>query len=195
MRKGLTLIELILSMMIVSIVFTIVPKIMFASNKSITLSMKEDALYNAYSLMGSILKLDWDENTVNTEGKILDAASNTCDDNRTGGFSGSRNCMDSDEVATEIGREDSDYNDIDDYDDYDENITVGSKKRYKITVDINYVDANYTNHSKTSTQEYKELNVTVESHSDNKKTANFKSSFFYYSTNLGHIQIKKEKWK
>ena len=201
MRKGLTLIELILSMVIIGIVFTIVPKIVFVSNKSMHLSMKEDALFNAYSLMGGVLKLTWDENTLK-DGKILhtDANSGTakdCDDNRTGGFSGSRNCIDSDDNATDIAREDDDYNDIDDYDGYDENISVGGKNRYKITVDVNYVDGNYsaTADPKKDTSEYKEINVTIQSHVDNKKTKNFKTSFFYYSTNLGHIQIKKEQWK
>ena len=198
-KNALTLIELILSMLIIGIVFTIVPKIIFASNKSMQLSMKEDALFNAYSLMGSVLKLTWDENTL-SEGKILHTDANRnnekkCDDNRTGRFAGSRNCIDSDDNATKINREDSDYNDIDDYDDYDEDISVGGKNRYKIIVDVNYVDVNYSNPSKTDTTEYKEINVTIENHSDNKKIGNFKSSFFYYSTNLGHIQIKKEPWK
>jgi prepilin-type N-terminal cleavage/methylation domain-containing protein len=198
MRKALTLIELIFSMVIIGVVFTVVPKIIFVSNKSMELSIKEDALFNAYSLMGSILKLTWDENTLD-EGKILNTDSteysecNPSDGNRTGGFAGSRNCVDETDSASTIGLEGSDYNDIDDYDGYDENISVGGKNRYRIYVDVNYVDSNYANSS--DTQEYKELNVTIEAHSDNKKIKDFKSSFFYYSTNLGHIQIKKEQWK
>ena len=192
MRKGLTLLELIFSMVIIGVVFTVVPKIIFASNKSMELSIKEDALFNAYSLMGSILKLTWDENTI-SKGKILDTDANACEDNRTGGFSGSRNCIDSSDAATDIGREDSYYNDIDDYDGYDENITVGGKNRYKISVAVNYVDDNYV--SSANKEELKEINVTVASHTDNKKLNGFKSSFFFHSANLGHIQIKKEQWK
>jgi len=69
-RRGITLIELIFSIVILSIVFSIVPKIIFASNKSMQTSMKEDALFNAYTLLGSIIKLPWDENTYET-GNIL----------------------------------------------------------------------------------------------------------------------------
>lgn len=197
MRKGLTLIELIFSMVIIAIVFTIVPKIIFASNKSMELSMKEDALYNAYSLLGSILRLSWDENTT-TAGKILDTGEHNCSDYRVGGFIGSRNCVDSDDSATKIGLEDSDYNDIDDYDGYDENISVAGRNKYKISVDVNYVqydNPNFSHQSETDTKEYKEINVTVEAHIDNKKMIGYKSGFFYHSANLGQIYIKKQKWK
>ena len=193
MRKGLTLIELIVSMLIIAVVFTIVPKIIFASNKSMELSIKEDALFNAYSLMCSIVKLDWDENTL-ADGKILDTDANSCSDYRDGGFRGSRNCLDSTDSASVIGREDSDYNDIDDYYDYNETIQVGGKNRYVLNVSVGYVDSNYAS-SGSNTAELKEINVTVSSHSDNTKTSGFKAGFFYYSANLGHIQIKKEQWK
>jgi prepilin-type N-terminal cleavage/methylation domain-containing protein len=193
MRKGLTLIELIFSMLIIAVVFSVVPKIIFASNKSIELSVKEDALFNAYSMICSIVKLDWDENTLN-EGKVLDTDSHDCSDYRVGGFKGSRNCLDTSDSASAIGREDSDYNDIDDYYDYNETVQVGGKNRYVLKVDINYVDANYSS-TGSNTDELKEINVTVSTHSDNAKTQGFKSSFFFYSANLGHIQIKKEQWK
>jgi len=187
----MTLIELIFSIVIIGVVFTVVPKLIFISNKSMELAMKEDALYSAYSMMGSILRLDWDENTT-SDGKILDTDVHSCDDNRTGGFAGSRNCIDSDDSATAIGLEGSDYDDIDDYDGYEENISVGGKNRYKLTVSVRYVDNNYSQTG--NKEELKEVNTTVEQHSDNKKIK-IKSSFFYYSANLGHIQIKKEQWK
>ena len=193
MRKGMTLLELIFSMVIIAIVFTIVPKIIFASNKSLELSVKEDALFNAYSLICSIVKLDWDENTL-INGKILDTDADSCSDYRTGGFKGSRNCLDSTDTAGAIGREDSDYNDIDDYFDYNETVKVGGKNRYNLVVNVGYVDSNYVS-TGSNTDELKEINVTVSSHSDNTKISGFKSSFFYYSANLGHIQIKKEQWK
>ncbi len=199
MRNGLTLIELILSMVIIAIVFSVVPKIIFTSNKSMATSMKEDALFNAYTLLGTIYRLAWDENTLK-EGKILDTDKNECDEYRVGGFIGSRNCEDSDDAATNIGRENQYYNDIDDYDDYDKSDTdrdvrvVGNSK-YNLSLDINYVDENYTNQSKTDTDEFKEIIVTVSAHNDNKQMAGFESSFFYYSTNLGLIPIKKMQWK
>lgn len=198
MRKGLTLIELVLSMLIVAIVFSVVPKIIFASNKSMATSMKEDALFNAYTLLGTIYTLTWDEN-VSGEDNILGTDElGKCNKSKDGRFTGSRECKDSDENASNIGHDNAsndDWNDIDDYDGYEENITVVGNNKYKISVDVNYVDSNYKNHSKTDTKELKEINVTIEAHSDNKKMTNFKSSFFYYSANLGLIPIKKRQWK
>ena len=202
MRKGMTLIELIFAMVIISIVFSVVPKIIYVSNKSMALSMKEDALFNAYTLMGSISKLSWDENTLDA-GKILGTTeTGICDNNRTGGFSGSRNCIGSDlNATTSIGIEDTnedgntndEFNDIDDYSTYNEDVNVSGKNRYKISVDVNYVKDDYTNPT-AGTTELKEIKVIVASHDDNKKMKSFQSSFFYYSANLGHIQIKKELW-
>ena len=198
MRKGLTLIELVLSMLIIAIVFSVVPKIIFASNKSMASSMKEDALFNAYTLLGTIYTLTWDEN-VSGEDNILGTDElGKCNKSKDGRFTGSRECKDSDENASNIGHDNTnndDWNDIDDYNSYEENITVVGKNKYKIYVDVNYVDSNYENHSKTDTKELKEINVTIEAHSDNKKMTNFKSSFFYYSANLGLIPIKKRQWK
>ena len=190
MRKGMTLVELIFSMVIISIVFSIVPKIIFASNKSMETSMKEDALFNAYTLLGSITKLAWDEETY-THGEILNTDTNTCNDKRVGGFFGSRNCKEtSNESASAIGQENGsdDYNDIDDYNGY----TDTSLSKYKLGVAVDYVDNTYVT-TGGSTSELKEIKVTVESNSA--KTTGFKSSFFYHSANLGHIQIKKEIWQ
>ncbi|MEA1955114.1 MAG: type II secretion system protein [Campylobacterota bacterium] len=196
MRKGLTLIELIFSMVIIGIVFSVVPKMIFASNKSLELSIKEDALYNAYSLMGSIVRLSWDENTL-VAGKILDTGEHTCDNNRTGGFYGSRNCIDSDDTASSLVREDGNYNDIDDYNgetiEVDKSIAGVDKNIYDINVTVKYVDDSY-NQSSTST-ELKEITTTVFAGADNTKMNGFKSSFFYHSANLGHIQIKKRVWE
>jgi len=200
MRNAMTLIELIFAMVIISAVFSVIPKIIFVSNKSMELSMKEDALFNAYTLMGSINKLSWDEKTLNA-GKILDTSeTGSCSDMRVGGFYGSRNCIDSSDSASAIGEDGSDYNDIDDYhydgtNGYKEDVSVSGKNRYELFVQVNYVDSNYTHKSLTDTKELKEIIVTVASHDDNKKIKNFQSSFFYHSANLGHIQIKKELWR
>ncbi|MEA2111473.1 MAG: prepilin-type N-terminal cleavage/methylation domain-containing protein [Campylobacterota bacterium] len=185
MRKGLTLIEMIFSMVIIAIVFTIVPKIIFASNKSLQLSMKEDALFNAYALMGSITKLAWDENTL-VDGKILDTSAHTCNDYREGGFLGSRNCIDSDLAASTIGSDGGDHDDIDDYHGYLETVAVAGLNRYNLSTTVEY-DA--------TTPELKKITVRAASHADNNKIKNFQSSFFYHSANLGHIHIKKEQWQ
>ncbi|MEA2099031.1 MAG: prepilin-type N-terminal cleavage/methylation domain-containing protein [Campylobacterota bacterium] len=195
MRKGLTLIELIFSMLIIAIVFSVVPKIIFASNKSMASSMKEDALFNAYTLLGTIYRLPWDENTL-SGGDILDTAeSAACDNRRVGSFFGARNCKDSDESASAIGREEANiYNDIDDYFDYNEDVNVTDKKKYVLEIKINYVNKNYEINT-TNTRERKEIVATISSHDDNKKMKGFQSSFVYHSANLGLIPIKKKRWR
>ena len=184
-HKGLTLIELVFSMMIVAVVFTVVPKIIFASNKSMQLSKKEDALYNAYSLMGSILRLPWDENTIASGGKILLDCNN--DGYRVGGFIGSRNCIDSTYTSSTIGHDtsdNSDFNDIDDYDSQIIKVNQSDKNIYDVEVSVNYANDN----------KLKEINTTVTSGDDNTKMDGFQSSFTYFSVDLGHIQIKRREW-
>jgi len=187
MRKGLTLIELIFSMVIIAIVFSVVPKIIYASNKTLALSIKEDGMYEAISLIGSISRLPWDENTTKSGGKILHTSTNDCNSStgyRIGGFIGSRNCIDSDYNSSDtLGQENGsdDFNDIDDYngeDDYNE--TSSSGKDYNLTTDVSYVDDNI-----------KKIVVTVKGGS---KTGNFQSSVFYESANLGYIKINKRAW-
>lgn len=194
-RRGITLIELIFSIVILSIVFSIIPKIIFASNKSIQTSMKEDALFNAYTLLGSIIKLPWDENTYET-GNILSVDEADCTGTRVGLFLGSRECQlasDGNYMASTITNYNSGdaLNNIDDYNDFNDSYINSSK--YKLGVKVNYVDTNYGQHSKSYSRNLKEINVRVASNST--KTTGFESSFFYHSANLGLIQIKKEVWR
>ncbi|MDO9209025.1 MAG: type II secretion system protein [Sulfuricurvum sp.] len=136
MRKGLTLIELILSMVIIGIVFTVIPRLIMSMNQSAQVTLKEEAMFNAVAVMGAIINLPWDENntkndqilhvysTENTYGNYYDCnTTNNPQYYRSGGFIGSRNCRPaSDDVnltASSIGMDldagNSVYNDIDDY--------------------------------------------------------------------------------
>lgn len=186
MRRGLTLIELIFSMVIIAIVFTVVPKIIFASNKALQLGIKEDALFNAITQIGMISKLPWDSNTIKTNGEIIGSS---CSDSgstpyyRIGGFKGSRNCLDYDGSAdwsVTMGKEDANYDDIDDY-----NAQVITTSNGKVAYDLNT--------SVTLGNDIKTIVVTVSSASK-KLGSGFKSSFFYTSANLGQIQINKRVW-
>ena len=58
MRKSLTLIELIFTVVIISVVFTVIPKIIYVSNKSLEFSKKEDAIFN---LMSKIMDISLKE--------------------------------------------------------------------------------------------------------------------------------------
>ena len=184
MRNGLTLIELIFSMLIISVVFTIIPKIIFASNKILQLSVKEDGMYNAISLIGSISKLPWDENTIVSDGKIL-IINNECNVTsgyKVGGFIGSRNCLGNALTQSAIGLEGTDFNDIDDFNnitDFSETLSAG--KDYDLSSKVEYqTDPNI-----------KKVTVTV---SGGPKTGNFQTSFFYESANLGYSKINKRVW-
>jgi len=188
-KSAFTLVELIFSIVIIAIVFTVVPRLMFATTKTMEVSIKEDGLFAAMSLMGNIIRLPWDENTITSEGKILDTSANTCTDYRVGGFLGSRNCLGSSASATPKGSFASvgSFDDIDDYDGYATN-TLNGRVQYALDVSVDYADTALT--TTGATDELKEVSVGV---SSNSKTV-LCSSFFYYSANLGHIQINKRAW-
>ena len=186
-KNAFTLVELIFSIVIIAIVFTVVPKLMFATTKTMEISIKEDGLFAAMALIGSITRLPWDENTILTNGQIIGG---TCNDTNTpeyyriGGFLGSRDCLDYDgssvwDVSSPMGQENgaSDFNDIDDYHGYNTS-TLNGRVQYDLDVNV------------TNTGDIKDVNVKVSS--TNKTT--LCSSFFFYSANLGHIQINKRAW-
>jgi len=191
MRKNaFTLVELIFSIVIIALVFTVVPRLLFVTTKTMEVSIKEDGLFAAIALMGNIIRLPWDENTVLSGGKILDTDVNTCTDYRIGGFAGSRNCLNSSATATpkaSFGSAGVLYSDVDDYDTYS-TVSTGGRVPYSLDVEVNYADTNL-NPSALS-DELKEVKVNV---SATGKT-NLCSSFFYYSANLGHVQINKRAW-
>ena len=189
MRKAFTLVELIFSIVIIAIVFTVVPRLMFATTKTMEVSIKEDGLFAAIALMGNVIRLPWDSNTVSSEGKILDTSVNTCTDYRVGGFLGSRNCLGSGATATPKGGFGtlSTYGDIDDYDTYSAT-TLNGRVQYALDVSVDYSDTSLN--ASAGTNELKEIGVSV---SSNSKTV-LCSSFFYYSANLGHVQINKRAW-
>jgi len=189
-KEAFTLVELIFSIVIIAIVFTVVPKLLFVTTKTMELSIKEDGLFSGIALMGNIVRLPWDENTMLSQGKILDTAGNVCDDYRIGGFTGSRNCLGSDMVATpkasfgSVGT----YGDVDDYDGYS-TATSSGRVQYNLDVEVNYVNANDFS-AGSDPDEVKEIKVSV---SSSGKT-NLCTSFLFYSANLGHIQINKRAW-
>lgn len=188
-RSGFTLIELIFSTVIIAIVFTVVPKLLFVTTKTMEFSIKEDGLFAAMALMGNIIRLPWDENTLAAQGKILDTDANSCNDYRIGGFVGSRNCIDSDAAATPKAAFGSSgvYGDIDDYDAYT-TATISGRTSYTLDAEVTYADSGFN--TVAGSDEVKKVEVRVSSTS---KTT-LCSSFFYHSANLGHVQINKQAW-
>lgn len=188
-KPAFTLVELIFSIVIIALVFTVVPKLLFVTTKTMEVSIKEDGLFAAMSMLGDIVRLPWDDNTIISGGKILDTGANTCTDRRIGGFLGSRNCLNSSDAATPSGSFGGvePFGDIDDYHGYS-STTSNGRVDYSLDVDVVYTDRALL--VSGGTNELKEVTVSVTSTG---KT-NLCSSFFYHSANLGHIQINKRAW-
>ncbi len=189
-KAGFTLVELIFSIVIIAIVFTVVPKLLFTTSKTMEVSIKEDGLFAAMALMGNIIRLPWDGNTVSSGGKILDTDVNDCVDYRPGGFFGSRNCLDSSAAATpkvDFGSIGGLYSDVDDYDAYAIS-TINGRVSYDLDVEVNYADRSFL--ASVGSDELKEVQVNVGATGK----SNLCSSFFYYSANLGHTQINRRTW-
>lgn len=216
MRNGLTLIELILSMVIIGVVFTVIPKLVITMTQSAQVGVKEEAMYNAMAHIGMIINLPWDNNNTQNS-QILrvthgDAAfeCNTTSGYRIGGFVGGRNCIESpliDYNASLIGREDAEYNDIDDYHDTnitaDKNCSASLKKGlYVMETGVAYVDdpapigdAVLHTTPKTGTERSNSKYVRVRvGYGEDARQSGCITSLEYHSFNLGHIQINSRSW-
>lgn len=207
MRKGLTLIELILSMVIIGIVFTVIPRLIMSMNQAAQTTVKEEAMYNAVALMGAIINLPWDNN--NTQNSqilnVTDGYSNydcnaTTGYRRIGGFVGGRNCRALNDgtynfnASIDFNDNDGLFNDIDDYNnstiDTNGSCTSGSKNLYKIATTVAYlpeksIPLNGTTNTKT-------IQVKV-GYNDGKHTGCI-TDLNYTSYNIGNIQINSRTW-
>lgn len=206
MRKALTLIELILSMVIIGIVFTVIPRLVIAMNQNAQTTIKEEALYNALSLMGSIIALPWDNNnTVNSQ--ILNITNSNSYDckigtsgYRTGGFTGGRNCLPLENgsylfnASSILGREDGEYNDIDDFNGYKVTThSACSSNLYDLNTTISYSgdDGAVYNNGTTNT---KIIHVKVGYNAAHKfYKPGCITDLSYTAYNIGNIEINKKK--
>ena len=201
----MTLIELIFTIVIIAFVFTVIPKLFQISNKSLSFSSKEDALFNMYSQIMDIVIKEYDEKNTKYDDILLSGKNalecNTSSGYRTGGFIGGRNCFDK-VYESDIGLDDNEppRDDIDDYNGLKYDIYSGHKK-YTLEVNVGYTDNwnentysdrkleyNFTNRSDNNKSQIKRVYVKV---LDNNKTI---SSIYYYSANIGHATIKSVKW-
>ena len=219
MKKGFTLIELIFSMVIIALVFTVIPKIIYAFNKSDTFSVREDALFNGVSLINMISRLPWDEN--NTEHNDIlktDSSNHNFDCNattyyRVGGFIGSRNCENnlSASIISNDGESDpAFFNDFDDFNDINITAKLGSDNLYTLSSKVNYT----SDESTVFGYDYanKSATISLDKTSDKNSSANLKilnldvyysgkrgnirkiANFSYVSSNIGQVLIKKRSW-
>ena len=208
MRKALSLIELIFTIVIIAIVFTVIPKIVLSLNKADSFTIRQDALFNGVSMVSMISKLPWDEaNTAHSD--ILSTSSSYffCDESngrRIGGFIGSRNC-EQNLSASSLGSDGlSDYELYNDFDDFfdENNITAN---QYRLETTVIYLQDNYTQVGKKITFD---LNSSLSSvPSTNLKKLDIKvwytgkrgeerelTQFNYVSSNIGQMTLNKRSW-
>ncbi len=204
----MTLIELIFSMVIIALAFTVLPKILEVAGKSAKTTLKEEAMYNAVALMGLVRSLAWDENNTKTDQILTVSAGDgnySCPYDgrfyRKGGFVGSRNCKDK-VGASSIGGDDgeSEPDDIDDLD--GEKIPLANfhnTREYNASVEVFYVqdyDTQFSSSPPSGTTNVKMVTIQVEV--PNTKQEVLGSSFAklsYFASNIGQLRIFRVPWK
>ena len=210
MKKGLSLIELIFTIVIIALVFTVIPKVILSLNKSDKFVIRQDALFNGISMVHLISNLAWDQNNTNSN-NILHVSSNAnlnldCNDSkhyRIGGFIGSRNCDDNlsaSAISNDGASDYVEYNDIDDFNGIDINASY-----YGLHVVVNYIDDNITytgnraiialnKNSKSYTTSLKFIDLNITYLGKRGQIGGQISQFSYTSSNIGQIILNKRAW-
>jgi hypothetical protein len=221
MRRGISLIELIFTIVIIGVVFTVIPKIVLALNKSDEFAIKQDALFNGITITQMISRLSWDENSVNNN-DVLKAGSNPfleCNATthyRIGGFIGSRNCdeFNNTKQASDsllFGLNDSNENsysyfdDVDDFNAQSIDANTSNGKKYGLHVNVAYIsdtiDYSFaqkaiinltTSPTPTSNLKLIDVNVTYQGKRGEANTPI--TQFSYISSNIGKFFLAKRTW-
>ncbi len=211
MRRGLSLIELIFTIVIIALVFTVIPKVILSLNKSDKLVIRQDALFNGISMVHLISNLAWDQNNTNSN-DILHVSSNAnpnldCSNSshyRIGGFIGSRNCEDNllaSSISSDGASDYTQFNDVDDFNGTDINASY-----YGLHVEVNYIDDNITyignravislkQNPKTYTTNLKFVDLNITYQGKRGKKGGQISQFSYTSSNIGQITLNKRVWQ
>lgn len=218
MKKSFSLIELIFTIVIISLVFTVVPKIIYVTNNAMSFSIKENGIFNMMAHIMDISLKEWDENNTadssNSDDILLTGNSNVleCDIGsgyRIGGFIGSRNCKNNMNISA-IGLDDgesdsSNYDDIDDYNGTEENASEEDYKgRYKLYDIVTYVKewnkSNYNYDEQSLEFNFSNLNVGksnikyIDVVLEDGRTDKNISRVRYWSSNIGHMYIESRQW-
>jgi prepilin-type N-terminal cleavage/methylation domain-containing protein len=215
MRKGLTLIELIFTIVIIALVFTVIPKIVLSLNKSDSFVIRQDAMFNGVSMMKMISNMPWDENNTESSdilhvspGNVDLDCNETTDYRRIGGFIGSRTCEENKyasaiNLTPQTGDDIWVLNDIGDFN--DTNITAS---HYVLHVEVKYIDDNISYNyidknatitinkeasaSGTTNLKYVDINVFYQGERGKEKHL---TQFNYTSANIGQMIINKRVWR
>jgi len=67
MKKSFSLIELIFTIVIIALIFTTIPKIMYSTNQSFEFTLKEDGIFNMIANTVDIANQEWDENNTDSQ--------------------------------------------------------------------------------------------------------------------------------
>jgi hypothetical protein len=200
MRKAISLIELIFTILIIALVFTVIPKIVFALKKSDEFAIRQDAILNTISLMQMISKQAWDERNVNSSDILhVDSGNFECNKSstyRAGGFVGSRSCENDINASTTFddGESESNFDDVDDYNNQDINTSI-----YNIHTTVRYCEDSILSDlsncgTPTGSTNLKRVHVKttyIGKRGENKELMNFD----YTSTNIGQFFIHKRVWE
>ena len=223
MKKSFSLIELIFTIVIIALIFTTIPRIVYTTNQSFRLTLKEDGIFNMVSKMMDISFREWDENDTDSYDILITGNKNVLECNssaepalRIGGFysgdSYSRMCQ-HDYKVSHIGPDagetsEEDYDDVDDYNGTEINATLGcnDKTRYELNIEDGYSnewnknDYNYTTQTLTfkftNKDDLKSSNIkfTKITLYDRKYDKNV-SCVGYWSANIGEVPyIESEQW-
>jgi competence protein ComGC len=207
-KKALTLIELIFTVVIIGFVFTVIPKIIQVSNKTLEFSKKEDAIFNMISKMMHISLKKYDENNTISDYILLTHNNGVLDCNETthyrvGGFKSDNSRMCQSLFSSEIGMDADDLSrdDIDDYNGTSEEVVnyLNVDKNYTLSVNVSYV-------KEWDKSDYTDGNLTFRFGSEDVNESNIKrieiiirdnkgeiiSSIKYYSANIGGVKIDKK---
>ena len=209
MRKAFTLIELIFSMVIIAIAFSVLPKILLLSKKSAATSLKEEAMFNAVAYVGLIKSTAWDENNTQVDDILLVSNGNSAYDCNTttgyriGGMIGSRNCF-NDKNASALGSDSDDNGNQDDMDDF---ITLNAEnysgsRDYDLNVSTSYIEdiapdtTQYdTNKTSTTSTNTKYITVTVKANKKAKVLGDTFAKIPFIAQNIGQIKINRRVWQ
>ncbi len=219
MRSAFTLIELIITIVIMAGIFAVIPKILFATNRSDTFAMKQDAMLEAVSLVNIASRLAWDENNSDRLDILQTDSANTaltCDPAqrfRQGSYLSANGRMCTENItatyppAAESGEDSYQlFDDIDDFNGVDINVTAKGKRKYLLKNRVAYLDDTIINETgqkltidlsqaaeAAASTNIKRFTSTVKYVGKRGRERNI-ASFYYYSTNIGQISLAYRNW-
>ncbi len=213
MRRSLTLLELIFSMVIIAVAFTVFPKIVQMSAKSSKYTLKEEAMYNALTLLGLVKNLPWDEENSEYDDILITKSTTVyeCSHSfggsdkiyRQGSFVGSRNCLHQRGATATLGLEEATYDEADDLDDF-ANYSIVTKnrngtRRYRLEAKVYYIkdltpsEESFSSDAVSNVTNLKYIEVNATPLTKAKDIGNI-AKFWYISSNIGQLRIFSAPW-